>query len=29
MSGEEFVKLAGVGVTYGSGGNQTQALLPD
>ena len=28
MSGEEFVKLAGVGVTYGSGSNQTQALCP-
>ena len=28
MSGEEFVKFAGVGVTYGSGGNQTQALCP-
>ena len=28
MSGEEFVRLAGVGVTYGSGSDQTQALCP-
>ena len=28
MSRNEFVKLAGVGVTYGSGGSQMQALCP-
>ena len=28
MSGKEFVKLEGVGVTYGAGGGETQALCP-